>query len=134
MSGTLWLAGQRITAATLNLNIPGPWTTLTPQNGWAQAAGGPNLQFRQFNSAAIQIVGRISGGTITNGTTVAQLPTLSPTVFPITTCAFPGVATLPTSVIANFQINVSSSGAIKVYQVPSTTTELFFNAIIALDV
>lgn len=69
MSGTLAVAGQRITAAWLNLNIPGPWVAVTPTNGWTNSGTGlPNFQARKFNSVTVEIVADITAGTVTAGT------------------------------------------------------------------
>lgn len=81
MSATLAVAGQRITAAFLNTNIPGAWQAVTMQNSWVNEAGGAaTFQCRQFNSVTLEILGMIKSGTTALNTVIGTIPVALPTV------------------------------------------------------
>lgn len=52
--------------------IQDAWATLTPLNGWSHSS--TQLQYRLDKEGRVWIRGAVTGGTITDGTAVAQLP------------------------------------------------------------
>jgi hypothetical protein len=75
MTGTLALAGQRITASWLNLNIPGAWAPVTMQNSWVNEGGGAaTFQCRQINSVILEIIGMIKSGSTGINTVIGTIP------------------------------------------------------------
>jgi hypothetical protein len=66
--------GQRVTAATHNQNVAGPWQALTLQNGWSNSGGAAVAQYRLLNTVTSEVIGRITSGTVTPGTTIFTLP------------------------------------------------------------
>lgn len=59
----------------LSAAIPQPWADLTLLNGWNNSGGGyPPARYRQFTGGVTEVQGVIAGGTISNGTVLAVLP------------------------------------------------------------
>jgi hypothetical protein len=54
--------------------VTGDWQLITPLNGWANVAGLIKLQARTTTSSAVEIVGNLSGGTVTDNTIIGTLP------------------------------------------------------------
>jgi hypothetical protein len=51
-----------------------PWNTLTLTSGWGNVSGKAAAQYRASGTDSVEIIGNISGGTVTDGTTIATLP------------------------------------------------------------
>lgn len=129
------LAGQRITAAWLNQNIPGTWQAGSPRSGWTNHGGtSVTFQCRQFNSVTLEVIGILSGGTTGNtvaGETFASIPTSLP--LPVTTQTGTGVILAGTGVGSAFTISVQTNGYLQFLTAVSGATEIGFHFFISLD-
>src|SRR5262249_44382782 len=87
------------------------WNALTPGNSWANSPLGPNLQYRRIIvTQTIEIIGDLSSGTVTDGTTIATLPVgYRPARQQWITPTF--VSGAPTT-LANARISVGTGGAL----------------------
>lgn len=133
MAGSQAQAGQRITAAWLNLNVPGAWTAVTPLNGWSNTGGGNwNFQCRQFNSVTVEVCGTITAGTTANGTEIGVLPSA---FIPASNQEHNAVVVNPTAEAGNScEIQVATStGQIKLNGWPAGGTQMSFHLFVSLD-
>lgn len=132
MSGNLATAGMRITAAWLNLNIPGPWQAITLQNSWVNHGGtSPSFQCRQFNSVTGQVMGRIDNGAVTAGATLGNLPS---GLLPISTLPANGIIMNGTGAGGAVDLVIQASGAIQLLVAATGATGLGLNFYYPLDV
>jgi hypothetical protein len=128
MSGTV-PAGKTLTGDLLG--VP-PWTPLTPTGGWTNTgAGTPFLQYRlwkQLNS--YEVIGCITAGTITDGTTIGTLPATfadqgaMPVIINVTSGGAGGKTP---------QLECQTSGALQVFSLPAGTTIITFHGWYSLD-
>lgn len=132
MSGTQAQAGQRITAAWLNLNIPGAWLPITGQNGWTNHGGASvTFQARQYNSVTLEVIGIIGGTTAASGTTVGSLPAGLP--LPVTSQPASGLILAGTGAGSAFTIVVQNNGTIQIEEAITGANELGFHFFVSLD-
>jgi hypothetical protein len=110
------VAGQRITAANTNANIPGPWQALTLQNSWTNAAGNAAAQCRMLNSVTVQVVATLSGG-LTGTQIVALLPNSS--FYPAN--SINGSYGIQGGSGGGGALNIRSDGTIHCYGIPATS-------------
>jgi hypothetical protein len=87
-SGNVWIRtglsgtpiGALIVSPVGDLSILGSitqssWAAVTLSGGWSNVGGGfPNLQYRRDKQGRVQVRGSITGGTATDGTVIATLP------------------------------------------------------------
>lgn len=110
-----------------------PWHSMTLLNSWVNSAGNQNAKYRALGMNQVQVVGYITSGTITNSTTIATLPVgyrmLNVTNSPSQPIFVAGGSS-PTQPPV---IWLDSSGNIKIFNIPSGTTQLQFNAIFGID-
>lgn len=103
----------------INASLNPDWTSITPLASWA-VTGDVDFQARLMKSNTIQIRGRLSGGTITAGTTIGMLPTsMVPTHITVISQA--------TGAMGTWFLYVSTDRSIKVYGLSGTPT-LHINA------
>lgn len=132
MSGSLAVAGQRITASWLNQNIPGPWQAVTGQNGWAShGAGSAAFQCRQFNSVTLELIGMLNPGTVAINTVMGSIPAGLP--LPVSTQSGWGTILAGTGQGSAFSIVILSSGAIGLGETITGATEVGLHFYISLD-
>jgi len=126
------IAGQRVTAAFLNTNIPGPWQAVTLLNGWSNlGSGAANAQVRQRDSVTLELIGVITGGTTTNGTQLCLLPS---GLWPISRQNLVGQVTNGTGVGDAFTLYCTvGDGKVWLYNIPSGATQLSFHVFLSLD-
>lgn len=100
-------------ATTAHVTPPAPtsWQPLTLTGGWSNVSGKAAAQYRPSGSDGIEIIGNISGGTVTDGTTIATLPSGS---IPISGHSFnvdavTGAAAAPITVTTTTTTSTSSS-------------------------
>jgi hypothetical protein len=132
LSGTQVLAGQRITAALLNANIPGDWVAVTPAASWTNHGGGSVIfQCRKLNSVTLEVIGMMNPGTTVDNTTIGVIPVELPN--PASTQ--PGTGTIFAGVNAGsaFAMVVQSSGSIQIADGIGGATEVGFHFTISLD-
>jgi hypothetical protein len=60
-------------AAAATALQPGAWSAITLQAGWSNVAGAVPAQVRLLTSTTVQVIGNISGGTVTSGTVIGTL-------------------------------------------------------------
>ena len=128
MAGTV-TAGQRLTADLLG--VPA-WSQMTLGNGWTNAGSGSvNAQYRLWKlTNSVEVIGVISGGTVTTGTQIATLPNAPASLQPIPVQIqnSTGAATVDSP-----RMNITTGGALLLYNTPSGTTEISFHAWYSLD-
>lgn len=131
MTANTAVAGQRITAAWLNTNIPGAWAAITGANSWTNHAGGTaNFQARLFNSVTVEVIGEIGGGTVASGTTVGTLPA---GMIPASVQRLSAEITLGTGVGTSFEMTVNASGVISLSSTITGATVIAFHFFVSLD-
>jgi hypothetical protein len=81
------------------------WDTATLQNGWTGT-----LQYRKNQIGQLEIKANITAGTVTNGTTISQLPT---GYYPAENCAIPTFNAVPNSVSPT-SLMLTSTGILSV--------------------
>lgn len=107
------------------------WHAMTLGNGWANRGGVfVTAQYRRTALKELEIVGEISGGTITSGTVVATLPAA---YRPAHTFDIPVVVAATGTQTNSPTLEVASDGTIKVASMPTGTTVIAFCATIPLD-
>lgn len=130
MTANTATAGQRITAAWLNTNIPGAWSSITPLNSWA-VAGGQVFEARLHDSATVHVRAILTAGTLTAGTAVGQLPA---GMIPSNLNYLNAVITSGTGLGGNCFFSVSSAGVIGVAStIGAGATQVALNFLIPLD-
>lgn len=130
MSASLAVAGQRITAAWLNLNIPGPWQAVTLSNGWTNHGGGQaTFQARKFNSVTVEVVGCLNAGTTAGGTVIGTLPSA---LFPASFQSASGQILSGTGAGTAFDLSIFTNGQIQISAITGAT-EIGFHFFISLD-
>lgn len=132
MTGSQALAGQRLTADWLNLNIPGNWFPVTGQNSWANhGSTSVTFQARQFNSVTLEVIGLIGGGTTTNNTTIGTLPSSLPRA--VTVQPAYGLIISGTGAGSTFLLVAQPGGAIQLGQAIAGANEIGFHFFVSLD-
>jgi hypothetical protein len=135
MSGSQAVAGQRITAAWLNLLVPGPWIPwATITTGWANSAGNVPAQARKLNSVTVHVTASLvvtANATGALGTVVVG--TLPPGLVPQT--SYNGSYGIDGISGTGYFLNIRSDGSVHLFGLPQLTTAevVGINAIIALD-
>lgn len=132
MTANLALAGMRITAAWLNLNIAGPWVAITPQNSWTNVGGGnATFQARLRDSVTVEVVGLIKSPSAGSATSV-QIGVLPAGMIPADTQALQsqveGTAPVTLGCYATF-----STGAISLYGTWANAVNVAISGLISLD-
>jgi hypothetical protein len=131
LSGNQAVAGQRITAAWLNLNIPGAWQAVTLQNGWTNHGGtSVTFQARQYNSVTLEVIGILQSGTVTINTTIGTLPVSLPR--PVSTQSAWAAVIAGTGTGPAFALNVLADGTINLGEAV-TGNEIGFHFFVSLD-
>jgi hypothetical protein len=130
MSATKAVAGQRITAAFLNANIPQDFVAITPQNSWTNTAGVASFQARLLNSVTVKVVGSLNAGTLNT-----QIGVLPAGMIPTNTQTFVGLIDGGTGASQDsFQINVlGGTGQIQCAGIVAGATRIAFSFTIDLD-
>lgn len=131
MSGTQAAAGSRITAAWLNLNIPGDWVPITPASGWSNHGGtSVTFQARKFNSVTLEIIGILGASAQGQSGTIGSLPPTLP--YPVT--VQPGTAEVfaGTGAGGSVSMSVDNNGVIACTQAVSGN-EIGFHFFVSLD-
>jgi hypothetical protein len=134
--GTLYAAGSRVTAASLDANIPGAWQSITPASSWANHGGGSvTFQCRLKNSVTLEIAGIIQGGTVSTGTNLGVLPGTigGVTSVPASLQARSGVILSGTGTGTAFAILVYPNGNIQLFSTITGATQIGFGFDIPLD-
>ncbi len=127
-------AGMRLTAAWLNQFIPGSWAACSVANSWTNHGGGSSpLSARLVNAVTMQVVGAMNPGTTSSGTTIGTLP--SSAYYPTTVQWGTILILAGTSVGTVVPVGIYPNGNIQLAAtaLPSST-EVFVNALVALDV
>ena len=129
MSGSV-TGGAPLSSALLG--VPA-WTALGLLNSWANTgAGAVTAQWRKLNqSNEIEVIGDISGGTGTTGTTIGTISLYLPaTAQPVSALynTSSGAASNETPVLT-----VDTSGNLKLNFLPTGTTRISFHGTYSLD-
>ena len=134
MAANLAVAGQRITAAWLNTNIPRAWQAITPGVGCSLTAGTAGFQARLFNSVTLEIVCNLTiPASSANGFKLGQLPTAD--LFPASLQNYMGIVTGGT-VGQSFAVATGPAGGINMFSssMPAAGwTAVGFHVFLSLD-
>lgn len=108
------------------------WHSLSPGNGWVNSGNGPDFQYRMIASPpnTVEIIGDLTGGTMTDGTVVATLPAgYRPATQQQVATVLPG-----TGATANMRFFVGTSGNIECEGMSALTTpRVTVHGFISLD-
>lgn len=89
-----------------------PWVALTLTGSWTNTSGAINAQYRASGVDEVEVIGNITAGTLTNGTTIATLPSgsrpMNSHVFAAT--AVTGAATAPITVTTTTSSSATMAG------------------------
>lgn len=140
MAANTAIAGQRITAAWLNTNIPGPWTALTLSSGFTAVSGSPACSVRQVNSVTCEIIGAVqfAANALSNGLQFATTPS-GWTALPLSFQTIgPAGVTAPNSAANSASygfVTVGTTGVIRIYGINnSAATNFTFHGFYSLDI
>lgn len=131
MTGIQAEAGQRITAAWLNQNIPGAWQPITPATKWSNHGGtSVTFQARKFNSVTLEIIGILGAAAQGQSGTIGALPPSIP--YPVTVQPATALILAGTGAGNSVPLTVDQNGTIQLVQ-PNTGNEIGFHFFVALD-
>lgn len=122
--GNIW---TQLTAGTNET-----WHNASLLNGWTnRGVGFPKMQYRKLASPAnsVQLIGEITAGTLTAGTTLFTLPA---NYRPNTEIAGINVTTVGASA-ANAEISVTTGGNVNIGNIAAGTTQIQINCLFPLD-
>ena len=124
------LAGQTLTDGLLGMPV---WSPMSLTGGWSNAGSSyVTAQYRLWELInEVEIIGRIGGGTISPGTIIATLP-----YTPASVQELPLLIASGATALVNYYsplINVLTTGALQIYNVPTSTTVIAFHDWISLD-
>ena len=133
-----YAAGQRLTAAGLNANLPQGFSACTFLNGWSnKGAGRANLAVRFEDQVTVRLIGSIQPGTLAGGTVFAVLPGGGSSIYApssqlagemnIVTGTGTG-NTLPIWIYTNGNIGLVAAA------LAATPTELYINCTFPIDI
>ena len=123
------LAGQTLTDGLLGIPV---WTPMSLTGGWSNAGSSyVTAQYRLWELInEVEIIGRIGGGTISAGTIIATLPYTPASVQELPLLSASGATA---DQAYSPLINVLTTGALQIYNVPTGTTVIAFHDWISLD-
>jgi len=123
------LAGQTLTDGLLGIPV---WTPMSLTGGWSNAGSSyVTAQYRLWELInEVEIIGRIAGGTISAGTIIATLPYTPASVQELPLLSASGATA---DQAYSPLINVLTTGALQIYNVPTGTTVIAFHDWISLD-
>ena len=123
------LAGQTLTDGLLGIPV---WTPMSLTGGWSNAGSSyVTAQYRLWELInEVEIIGRIAGGTISAGTVITTLPYTPASVQELPLLSASGATA---DQAYSPLINVLTTGALQIYNVPTGTTVIAFHDWISLD-
>ena len=123
------LAGQTLTDGLLGIPV---WSPMSLTGGWSNAGSSyVTAQYRLWELInEVEIIGRIAGGTISAGTVITTLPYTPASVQELPLLSASGATA---DQAYSPLINVLTTGALQIYNVPTGTTVIAFHDWISLD-
>lgn len=130
--GVTVYGGQRITAAMLNTNIPGPWNPPTSLSAnWSAPAGYQTMQWRYLNSTTVHIVAWMQYSAATAGTAVGWATMPFATISDQRGFVFAqasGATTYSTG-----QARMASNNSLTLYATSGAASTYYLNWVLPLD-